>query len=205
MIAITPVVRLFGGLTLVLAVCLVVVLSRQVRAERAELATARERLRVVAVGDVVPPLHAMALDGARLDVADDPSQALHVVFVFNTSCPFCLQTLPTWQDLAARLGAMPGVAAVGWSHDPDSLTLQYVAEHALRFPVIAPGPRWRMAYKVGRVPTTLVVSAAGRVLYARAGVLSDGAVDSLLTVVAGSAVDSVLAVVRRDEPAHGIP
>ncbi|MEX0691110.1 MAG: TlpA disulfide reductase family protein [Gemmatimonadales bacterium] len=185
-------VRLFGSVVLIGVVVLVVVLSWQVREARAELASTRERLRVVAVGDLVPPMDAITMDGRVVRVGVGDSVALQVLFVFNTSCPYCIENLPRWRALAGQLADLD-IPVVGWSHDPDSLAGPYVAEHSLQYPVVTPGPRWRQHYKVGRVPTTLVVSASGRVRYARAGVLSEGAVDSLLAVVRG---DSVGVLVR---------
>ncbi|MEX0692212.1 MAG: redoxin domain-containing protein [Gemmatimonadales bacterium] len=167
------------------ALLLVVVLGLQVRELRTDAVALRERVRVVSTGDVLPPFEATSTDGVSVSVAHGRANTLQVLLVFNTRCGFCAKNLPYWRGLVDSLRAAPSTSVLGWSHDPDSLTVPYVAEHGLTFPVITPDSRWRSVFKVGRVPTTLVVGEGGRVRFARAGVLTREAMDSVMSLVRG--------------------
>jgi hypothetical protein len=108
-----------------------------------------------------------------------------VLFVFNTTCRYCLATLPAWREIAERLAAAPGVGLYAVSLDPDSLTEAYVTAHALRFRMVRfPTPRAAATFRAAGVPITLALDSAGTVIYARGGVLTRPAVDSLFAALA---------------------
>ena len=173
----------YGGL--LAAVALVVVLSLQVRALRAELVEARRRALFPRAGEIVPPFDAVTLDGTAVRVGEGPDGARQLLLAFNTTCPICLETLPAWRRLDSLVGDAPGLTVLGWSQHPDSLTRPYVQDHGLRFPVTLPDVRWLRPYKVEGVPNTLVIGHDGRVLYARSGALTRTAVDSAVAAARG--------------------
>ncbi len=88
---------------LVAASGLVVVLSRRYR----ELSADYQRLRVQATlphaGTMVPTLRTATLQGRAIVVGElTDSTARQVLFVFNTTCPFCRVTIPVWHFLLIR-------------------------------------------------------------------------------------------------------
>ena len=73
---------------------------------------------------------------------------------------------------------------IGVSLDGDSATGAYAAAHALPFPIVRfPTLRAAGTYRALGSPITLALDSGGTVLYARAGVLTSAAVDSLFTAL----------------------
>jgi len=167
---------------LCIAVVLVVILGLQARSMRSELQTQWRLTRLPSVGQVVPPVVAVTLTGDTLVLGDPPPGARHVLFVFNTTCAFCLQTLPAWDRIAARLSGESDVSVLWWSQHSDSLTRLYVAGRAISAPVIVGVARkYLRLYRAEAVPVTMVIGADGEVLFGTAGVLSPAAEDSVVS------------------------
>ncbi|HEX9632041.1 MAG TPA: TlpA disulfide reductase family protein [Gemmatimonadales bacterium] len=172
-------------LALAVAAVLVVALARQNRALLIEARHLRGQQRLPHAGDVVPPVRARGLDGDTVLLGGGPTTA-QALFVFTTTCPYCAETLPAWKRIAARLENSPTVVSYGVSLDPDSVTAAYASLHQLPFPVVRfPTARAAAWYRAIGAPLTLLVDSTGEVLYARAGVLSPGAVDSLFAALSG--------------------
>jgi len=166
-----------------LAAILLVILGTQTRALRQEVRHLRGAQQLLHAGDVVPPVRVPRLGGDSVTLGAGPDRA-QVLFVFLTTCPYCERALPQWDTIVGRVVGLAGVRVYGVSLDPDSATVGYVARHRLRFPMVRFGTaREAGTYRAIGSPITVVVDSAGTVLYARAGVLSAGAVDSLLSVI----------------------
>lgn len=77
-----------------------------------------------------------------------------------------------------------GIEVVGLGLNGEDSVARYVADHAIRFPVVVLGdPTLRFLYRTQTVPQTLVIDARGRVVHVRHGeVEGDAAVDNLLRV-----------------------
>ncbi len=164
-----------------LALVLVVLLANQNRDLEADLGGARRRATFPHAGMYVPEFRGIALTGDSLDVAEGETQLL---FVFNTTCAFCRASLPVIQRIAAEVEGL-GIRLIGVSLDSLAPTRDYAAEHQLPFPVVRfPEDRLRHMYRTQSVPTTLVVSEDGLVVFAKVGSLTEIAVqDSLVTAV----------------------
>jgi hypothetical protein len=169
---------------LVVAVILVIALGIQVRALRGEVAAERRRSVLTSAGQVVPPVWARTLGGDSVLLGEGPEGSRQVLFVFNTTCAICLETLPAWKRIQQALESVPGLSLLGWSQDPDSLTRAYVAGRSLAFPTIVTGvsSKYLRLYRVQGVPSSLVIDSDGNVLYGRPGALTRGAEDSLMTI-----------------------
>jgi hypothetical protein len=168
-------------LTLCVAVVLVVILGLQLRSVRSELRAQWRVARLPSVGQVVPPVVVVTLAGDTLVLGDPPPGTRQVLFVFNTTCAFCLETLPAWNRIAARLYGDSEVTVLWWSQHSDSLTLLYVAERAIRAPVIVGVTRrYLRLFRAEAVPATMVIGSDGGVLFGTAGVLSPAAEDSVV-------------------------
>ena len=112
-------------------------------------------------GDHVEGFSYRQLDGAthRLDYAD--ARRAHLLFVLSTTCPFCQKSLPNIQELFDRhkTGACDLLAVS--IHDL-LLTAQFAAERKLGFPLVsAPDEQFSRNYKIGAVPTTILVRGDG--------------------------------------------
>lgn len=142
------------------------------------------------VGHVVPAFATTTLAGDSLTVGAVEAGGRQVLFIFNSECPYCLKTLPSWKEVAGRAYRLHSVSVVGISLDSlVSMTRDYVERHAIQFPVVRfPDHRLARVYRAVGVPLTVVLDDAGTVVHFRAGELSDSlAVDSVLAVVEGVA------------------
>lgn len=184
------VLRYWPYAALTIAAAMVVLLGRTAGKLREANTELRRRAAFAYPGFPVPPLAGTTLTGAPVALGS-PDGKKEVLFAFTTTCPYCLASLPAWQELSRRAAdPASGFAAYGVSYDSLHLTSAYIDRHQLVFPVMAPGPaRFPALYRAGAVPITLVVNDSGIVEFARVGVLS-GRVD----------VDSVLAVATARSP-----
>jgi peroxiredoxin len=177
------------GVALLAASGLVFVLASHNRALSADYRKLRELSTLPHAGTVVPTFRTATLDGRPVIVGElTDSAARQVLFVFNTTCSFCLATIPEWKRLADSLGRLGGVQVLAISLDPGDSTENYVAEHAVRYPVLTfPQRRLKRLYRAVAVPQTVVIDWSGIVLYARTGALDSASLDSVYAAVRGRA------------------
>jgi peroxiredoxin len=173
---------------LIAASALVVVLSNRLRDLSADYQALRLRSTLPHAGIVVPTFRTVTLARGPVTVGEVvDSAARQVLFVFNTTCPYCRGIIPVWHqmtDSVKRLGRPVQVLAI--SLDSVDTTRHYVAEHALRYPVLTfPQPKLERLYRAVAVPQTLVLDWRGTVLYARTGALDSASLDSGYAAVIG--------------------
>jgi len=173
------------GVALLAASGLVFVLSSRNRELSADYRQLRELSTLPHPGTVVPTFRAATLEGRPVVVGELPdSGARQVLFIFNTTCPFCLATLPVWKRLGDSLGRLGGVQMLAISLDPEDSTKDYVAAHALRYPaLIFPQRKLKRLYRAVAVPQTVVLDWSGTVLYAKTGTLDSASLDSVNAAV----------------------
>jgi hypothetical protein len=166
---------------LIAACVLVILLEMNVRSLREELRAERARSLLPAAGQVVPPVWAHTLSGDSLRLGEGPPGSRQVLFVFNTTCPICVEALPGWGSVAQRLASASHVSVLGWSQDSDTATAAYLAAHGLALRVVTGVPQtYLRLYRALGVPTTLVLDEIGNVLYGRPGILTAAAEDSIV-------------------------
>ena len=193
-------VRGFVPAALLAALVLVGVLG--VKNSRLEREVRRERVqeKFPHPGMVVPAFRAATLAGDSVTIGTTVPGGRQVLFYFNSSCPYCLQSLQAWKTIATRLRA-PGsseVGVFGISLDSVSATVRYVAAHGLDFPVLRfPNGKTAAMYRAIGVPITVVLNDDGDVLYGRAGALIGSAVDSVMAAVREGKPDSLIVATRR--------
>lgn len=175
--------RVFFALTLVIALTLVWVLAAQNQRLVREVRDLRIRSLLPREGTPVLPFRAVTLDGDSVTVGAADSERRQVLFVFNTRCPFCLQTLPAWATVAERLASTGSVQVLGLSLDSLGETRPYVEANRVSFPVtVMPDARTRDLWDIQVVPAILVVDSEALVRFAQSGALADSrAVDSIVT------------------------
>jgi len=172
---------------LAVATLLVVVLAYQNRGLRERISEWRRRATFPHVGMVVPAFGATTLAGDSVTIGETNLGGHQVLFVFNTTCGFCLETLPGWKTVFTELDA-PAVlenAVYGISLDPEAETRRYVLDHGLAFPVLCiPDPRLAKLYRAEGVPLTVVLDHNGEMVHVRMGALRErGSIDSVIAAV----------------------
>ena len=182
------VARLMLLSALVISTALVVVLARQRQSFEARYREVVARLQDPYVGMYVPAVRAPTLEGDLLLIGEAPHAGRQVLFVFNTSCAYCLASLPSWKAVAERLDGEANVGLYGVSTDSLAVTRAYTAEHGLGFAVeTMTEAKVQALYHLQRVPQTLILDHEGRVIFTRLGpVEGDAAVDSIVAVAKGA-------------------
>jgi peroxiredoxin len=178
---------LVAGLLASLAV--IVTLVRQSRVHRERYAELYERAAYPHVGGFVPGFAAQTLDGMAVTIGDRQDGGTQTLFVFNTTCPYCKASLPSWRAIAATLDTALGAGAVyGISLDSAQLTRSYAQEHDLDFPIVQFPQRKLMAlYRTRSVPLTLVLDGEGRIVLSHIGIVAQ---DSLVESIIKAAMNS---------------
>jgi peroxiredoxin len=167
---------------------LVVVLVGQKNRLDLETRELGDRVRWHYPGLTLPVVSARTLSGEEVEVANPGSHGLHVLFFLNSTCAYCLETLPEWKRLASEFSESPGIEFFGVSVDTDSASRAYAAAHDLLFPVVVlSGEREVMVLRAEGVFQTAVVDGDGRVIYAYRGPLNRdrAAMDSLRVILTG--------------------
>jgi peroxiredoxin len=184
--------------SLLVATCIVVLLSLEVRGLRGELQAARDRELFLFAGQYVPVLQLSPPAGPSATIGAPPTGTSQALFIFNTTCSFCPSAVRVWNDLAVSLRER-GVQAYGLSLDPAAETARFAESHGLEFPsLLVEEPRSAALLRADAVPQTFLVNSEGMVLFAYRGALSPSAVDSLLTLV-----DSTSSQPGGDRPFQG--
>jgi len=173
-------------LALGLACVLVVVLALQNRALGRKQSDLVLRTASPHPGLFVPTASLRSLDGEHVTIGEPRPGGQQILFVFTTTCQYCLASLPAWESIATRArSTRPGVEVYGVSLDSVDATRQYVATHSLSYPtVLFPPGKLPSLYRTRNVPLTMIIDADGRVAYARVGMLSEQTVvDSVLAAM----------------------
>ncbi|HEV2146308.1 MAG TPA: TlpA disulfide reductase family protein [Longimicrobiaceae bacterium] len=190
--------RILPVVALAVAAALVVVLSLKVRDQNDRYARLYQRATQPYAGMFVPTFQASTLDGAPVTVGESPASGRQVLFVFTTTCPYCMTTLPAWREITAALDTVRSVPVqvYGIALDSVDATRRYLAENRLSFPVVRfPEDKLASLYRAQSVPLTVVLDERGRVIHSRLGEMKERA-----------AIDSVLAAVHRPtEPRRKAP
>lgn len=173
---------------LVGASALVLILSKRLHDLSAAYRELRQLSTLPHAGTVVPTFRTATLAGDSVTVGETAdSTARQVLFVFNTTCPFCRRIIPLWHQIADSLMRLTRpVQVIAISLDAADTTRHYVSEHAIRYRVLTlPERKLERLYRAAAVPQTVVLDWTGTVLYARIGTLEPVSMDSVFAAVAG--------------------
>ncbi len=129
--------RLLGPVALLVAAALVVTLAVQNRTLRTRYNALVKRDRLPYPGLYMPTFQATTLGGELVTIGEVGEDERQLLFVFNTTCPYCRASIPAWRRIAARLDSVgkPAVRMLGISLASEEETRRYVSEHAFPFPV----------------------------------------------------------------------
>lgn len=176
-------------LLLTLACAVLVLLGLKHRRLREDFIDHRRADGRLQAGMYVPAFHGTSVTNDSIAVGAPPFSGRQVVVLLTAACPFCRQSLPSWNALASALAAVPqGTVAtrlVGLTTDSLPVAESYAMQHKLGFPLVPFPSRKHVAlYRAFTVPQTIVLDWDGRVLHSRHGVVeSKAAIDSVIAAV----------------------
>lgn len=98
------------------------------------------------------------------DARVDTSSSKQIVFVMTTTCQFCKQSVPMWNQLAATRNL--SISIIGISLDDRERTIEYVKSNNILFPVFLSSDQefFKNSSRVYSVPKTILRQSGGRVL-----------------------------------------
>lgn len=172
----------YAGLLATTAV--LVAVARQNHAMRSQIDELWRRANLPHPGAAVPTFRTTTLDGDSVVIGRGEPGHRQILFIYNTTCRFCRETLPAWSAIADQLSTSH-IAVFGISLHPERQTRQYILEHGLSFAtVLFPDAKLRDAYRAAGVPITMVVDHDGTVIYVRLGSIRDrSTIDSAIFAV----------------------
>ena len=123
--------------------------------------------KISLTGKAAPDFHLTSLDGRSVSLADYRGKRLVVVFCasWNIGSPTAVLSLSMFYKQVHTAGSDFEIAAV--SVDEDKAAAQEFAKKSnLPFPVVLdPGMSVAKAFQVRRIPTVMLIDAAGKVTY----------------------------------------
>jgi peroxiredoxin len=150
--------------------------------------TVNDRAGARVAGDpgALPGLTVAALDGTRVTLAEVLGGKPALISLWATWCEACVEEFDAMRRLSARApseGAVVLSISVG---EPVAKVADYVRREKLDWPQYC-DEQYRLSDALGesRVPTTLVISRAGRIVY-RGGKIDEPALAALNAAIAAS-------------------
>ena len=140
----------------------------------------------------VPIYEATSSAGEAVRLGQPEPGTRQVLLFFNTTCPYCLNSVPTWNALTDLADSRDDVTAIGVALDSTHLVAAYRSDHDLKYPVVElHDPRFVRLFRITTVPLTMVIEPDGRVAYARRGQFaSQTFVDSVRAVLDRPVIES---------------
>lgn len=166
-------------------VSMVFALSVRIGDLRRNLKSFHESAFTPKIGSYLPPVLAQSVDGSTVDLAALQFPGPTILFIFETDCPFCKESLPAMNELHERVIEDFGIDFAGVSFDAPSAVTHYSEINGIRFPLFSVADGHDRSYLgVEAVPTLLLVDTARVVRWARTGVvLGTDVADSLAMAV----------------------
>lgn len=113
-------------------------------------------------GAIVPQIKAKSIDGRTATIRFEDSDRPTLLYFFSPGCETCERNVRNIKVLAEQKSA--DYRVIGFSLTDEGLE-QYVREKEINFPVYSGlGVETTLAYKLGRVPQTTIVSPDGKAL-----------------------------------------
>lgn len=154
------------------------------------------------IGDRLPSvLELAAPDGGHHRLGFSADQPPRLLLVFNTRCPACVETLPSWNRLAQTVGSAAHLVAV--TSDSPAQVSDYVRQHTTRFPAYSfNGADYREILKIRFVPHTILVDGNGIVLGVWPGALNPERESKIVNLLGGLPVLPFAAIAQ---PSSSLP
>ena len=145
------------GLSLTLNVALTAVVLRATTGPRPSTP------RTLTIGTAMPPITGRDLAGNAVTLAVTGTGKPTLLYAFTTACPWCKRNVPNINAIAAAKRSEYQVVGLALESDP-SLVTAYISKYSLALDtVVLPGETTTAAYRLGGVPTTILLSTQARV------------------------------------------
>ena len=131
---------------------------------------------VVDPGEVVRETPAL-IDAETGDSLTFRKHANHLLLVFRSTCPTCERTAPAWNRLSTNEEWL--TTAIGLEDPAGAVTYAGVHLPAVQVAVPADIDHFTRRFRIGVVPTTLVIDRVGRLVARHAGPLEESDVEAL--------------------------
>ena len=138
---------------------------------------------VVDPGEVVKNAPAL-IDAETGDSVSFRLDTPNLLLVFRSTCPACERTAPAWNRLATSEEWL--TTAIGLEDLEGAVTYASVHLPAARVAVPVDIDGFTRRFRIGVVPTTLVIDRGGRLVARHAGPLEESAVEALRGLVSPS-------------------
>ena len=131
---------------------------------------------VVDPGEIVKDAPAL-IDAETGDSLSFRHDTHNLLLVFRSTCPTCERTAPAWNRLATSEKWL--TTAIGLEDPEGAVTYASVHLPAARVAVPVDIDRFTRRFRIGVVPTTLVIDRGGRLVARHAGPLEESDVEAL--------------------------
>jgi thiol-disulfide isomerase/thioredoxin len=167
---------------IVLAVQVVMLTIQNRKLKQVQSASIADQIKI---GDTLTLRQLAVVDPRKML---DTTSGKQLVFIMTTSCPFCKQTLPIWNELAARV--THSISVIGISLDSRDSTLAYMKSNDISFPlaISLDVGKFKKMNKITGAPITLIRESGGKVLQLWIGKLDK---QKALEVEASTSIDPV--------------
>jgi peroxiredoxin len=123
----------------------------------------------IRAGDRLRPLSLLSSSGDQRVLFSGPDSNAFLLFIFDTSCPHCENSLPVWNQVAG-LWPVQGIEILGISLDDTGRTRIYLDRHDIRFPVASIlDEDYIERHGIHGVPATVLVTGGATVARAWSG------------------------------------
>ena len=108
----------------------------------------------------------------------------YLLMIFSPNCPFCDQNLETWLSISSELNDRYGVEVMFVSTFSDTSWISKYEQYAKIMNLYSSENSEKLAriLKLTGIPSTILVTAKGEVLFTETGVLSEMQTRELLTI-----------------------
>jgi peroxiredoxin len=121
--------------------------------------------------DMAPDIDIRSLNGDSVHMSFVGRKDITLLFVFSVSCPSCLKSLPRWNMISDSLKKSE-CKVMGISINDIDRTIKYFNELKPHFPVFAAQDSlFKIHFKIGFVPQTILINKDGIVLNNWGGVI----------------------------------
>lgn len=165
-------------------VCFMLILARdsaRLREELEELSGTLVGPQVAQVGDVVPPMETVSLEGRKIKIGTEDA-SMRLIFIFSPGCGVCIDELPTWNRIAEEVREY-GCQTYGITLDSAEETRRRLGGVRLNFETaVMPNMAYQRAWRVTSTPEVVLLSPRGIMEWVHYGYLSEEKITELLSI-----------------------
>ncbi len=132
----------------------------------------------------MPKLTLRQLDGWLRELSEEWRGRVLLVNLWATWCLPCRKEIPEFIELQERHGAA-GLQVLGIALDEEERVRQYLADHAVNYPILLAGDQsYRLTEELDNpeflLPFSVIVNRSGRIVFRKTGRLHSAEAESVL-------------------------